>query len=123
MPDLSPLQHWRRIVIKCFPWLARIGVAPSGALQIKSAVGRIEIEGGGPAVLRVGDVRRLVFDPGEPLLGIAPALYYADADGGPFLPVAVVAPGSTVGGTVPPPPLVTPSTALAPSGSSKVACG
>lgn len=55
MADLPAIERWRRIVIKAFPWLARIGLAPSGALQIKSAAGRVEIEGAGPAAARVGD--------------------------------------------------------------------
>ena len=60
-PDL--LSHFAEIVTGKFPWLARCGLAVSGALQLRSAAGRTEIEGGGPAVGRVGDlVIRLAHD-------------------------------------------------------------
>lgn len=71
-----------------------------------------------PAALRVGDVRGLVFDPGVPS-ATPPAAYYTADGGASFVVVAMVAPGSTVGGTVPPLP-ATPYTQLAPSGSAKV---
>lgn len=122
MSDITPLERWKRIVLKAFPWLARIRLAPSGALQIKSAAGRIELEGGGPQVLRVGDVGRLVFDPGVPMT-TAPGLYYSPDASSAFTPVAMVPPGSTMGGTTPSLPGNTPSTTLAPKGSKKVTCG
>jgi hypothetical protein len=118
MADLTSLERWRRIILKLFPWLARIGVAPSGALQIKSAAARIEIEGGGPQVLRVGDVAWLILDPGIPTT-TPPALYYSTTSSkGPFTAIATVAiPGS------PPDPLTDVATQIAPTGSDKVTCG
>lgn len=51
------LKSQRKIITKLFPWLARIGTnLATGALGIRSAAGRTEIEGGGPAVARVGDL-------------------------------------------------------------------
>jgi hypothetical protein len=98
--------------------MARFGLAPSGALSIRSAVARIEIEGGGPQVLRVGDVAWLILDPGIPLT-TPPVLYYSRTSArGPFTALALV----TVPG-FPPNPLVDVATQLAPSGSSKVTCG
>ena len=121
MSDATPLQRWRTITLKLFPWLARIGLAPSGALQIKSAAGRTEIEGGGPAALRVGDGGWLLFDPGIPAT-TPPVLYYSTLSAfGPFSPVVVVA----VPGTPPPLGMALPpgGTQIAPSGSSKVTVG
>lgn len=126
MADLSPLEQWRVIVLKLFPWIARVGIAPSGALGIKSAVGRIELEGGGPAVARVGDAIEggwLLFDPGIPTT-TPPNLYYSSTSAqGPFAPVAQV----LVPGTPPPaglyPPGGTHIIGDITSGSAKVTCG
>lgn len=46
----------RSVVLALFPWMGRVGLAASKALRIASAVGRTELEGGGPAVGRVGDL-------------------------------------------------------------------
>lgn len=46
----------RTVILTLFPWLARVGLSPTKALQVRSAVGRLELEGGGPAAARVGDV-------------------------------------------------------------------
>jgi hypothetical protein len=120
--DLGPLDRLRRIVVKILPQLARLIIDPAtGNLAIRAADGRIDLAGGGPAVLRVPDVARLVLDPGIPGT-YTPALYLTRDGGSTFLPVAMVAPGSTQAGTVPPLP-GTPSTALAPSGSGKVTSG
>jgi hypothetical protein len=118
MADLTALQRWRRLIIKALPWLARIGLVPSGALAIKSAAGKIEIEGGGPALLRVGDVAWLILDPGIPTT-TPPKLYYSTTSpSGPFSAIALV----TVPGA-PPNPLVDMATQIAPDGSKKVTCG
>jgi len=140
MAEPTELSYIADVIKGLFPWLARIGFTPGtgGKLSIRAAAEGIVIDaleaiaigasakavqlaGGGPAALRVGDVRGLVFDPGVPST-TAPALYYT-ADGGlTFVVVAMVGPGTTVGGTVPPPPS-TPYTQLAPTGSGKVQIG
>jgi hypothetical protein len=45
----------RRVVTEAFPWLERIGLTAAKDLEIKSATGKIEVAGGGPAAHRVGD--------------------------------------------------------------------
>ena len=90
------------------------GASPKGAF----AEGIDQDPSASAPALRVGDVRSLVFDPGVP--GVTPPALYASPDGGTsFVLVSLVAPGSTVGGTVPPPPS-TPTTTLAPAGSARV---
>lgn len=118
MADANVFQRWKVIILKIFPWLARIGLAQSGALAIKSAAGRTELEGGGAAVLRVGDVAWLILDPGIPTT-TPPVLYYSTVSkNGPFLPIALV----TVPGA-PPNPAVDVATQIAGTGSKKVTCG
>jgi hypothetical protein len=111
----SPLRHIRSTVIALFPWLARCGLSPTKALQLRSAVGRTELEGGGPAVGRVGDlVVRLAHD-------AAGLLYVSTDDVAPYswAPIAAgttpatLAPNGTDAGT---------RCAIV-VGSSKVLCG
>lgn len=98
----------RRIILDTWPWLARVGVVASGALGIRSAAGRTELEGGGAAVLRVGDGGRLAFDP------TVPTLYYSSSPTALYVAVAV---------TTGPPAPTFPGTPVAPTGSSRVTCG
>ena len=119
------LSWWREVVVGLFPFLARFRTRPAiegGALEIKSAAGRVELEGGVLSVLRVGDGGRLVFDPGIPGT-TPPGLYYSPNGTALYAPVATVTPGSTVGGTVPTLLGSTPGTAIAPTGSGKVFAG
>ena len=123
--DLGPLSRWRRICLKVLPWLARLGIDPAtGNLYVRAADGRIDLAGGGPAVLRVPDVARLVFDPGIPG-SVAPGLAITRDGGQTFVTVALVTtPGCMVGGTVAPTSAQAPTTTpLAPSGSKAVTCG
>jgi hypothetical protein len=117
----APLASWKAIVEKLFPWLAYVTPAKDGGLSLRAAAAKLlhlQGDAGDPAALRVGDVAALVFDPGIPGT-TAPALYLTRDGGQTFVLVALVTPGSTVGGTVPPPP-TTPSTQLAPTGSATV---
>lgn len=120
----GPLDLLRETVMALFPWIAGIRLGSQGGLRVLAAASRLlhlQGDAGDPAVLRVPDVARLVFDPGVP--GATPPALYLTRDGGQtFVPVAIVAGGSTVGGTIPPPP-ATPTTALAPTGSARVTCG
>lgn len=123
--DVGPLDRWRRICLKALPWLARFGLDPAtGNLFVRAADTRIDLAGGGPAVLRASDTGgRLVFDPGVPGVAV-PAIYYQAPGSSVFVSVVVVPAGSTAGGTVPTLPGTTPATTvnLGP-GSTKVTCG
>jgi hypothetical protein len=124
MSDPAPLTSWREITVLVFPWLKGIVLSTvSGGLRVLAAAGKLHLQGdaGDPAALRVGDVPPLVFDPGVPGT-TAPALYLTRDGGKTFALVAPTTPGITVGGTVPP-VASTPSTPLAPSGSTKVTIG
>lgn len=46
----------RSIILELFPWMARFGLTAGKDLAIKSASGKVEVEGPGPAVHRVGDL-------------------------------------------------------------------
>lgn len=109
---MSDLRSIAEIVTGLFPWLARIGLGASGALEVRAASGRVELEGGGPAVSRVGDfIVRLAQDS---LTGV---LYVSTDDTAPrtWAPVA-----SVVGV----PLAATAGTRLAiTTGSEKVTCG
>jgi hypothetical protein len=121
VPTSSPLEAWRSIVTKLFPWLAYVEPSEDGGLSLRAAAAKLlhlQGDAGDPAALRVGDVAALVFDPGIPG-SMAPALYLTRDGGASFVLVALTAPGATVGGTVPPVP-PTPSTPLAPAGSTRV---
>jgi hypothetical protein len=123
-PPAPALASWRAITQQLFPFLAGFRLSTvSGGLRLLAAASKalhLQGDAGDPAVLRVGDVARLVFDPGIPS-STPPALFLTRDGGATFVVVAQVTGGSTVGGTVPP-PAATPSTALAPSGSTKVTC-
>lgn len=83
----TPRESIAEIIRRRFPWLARVGIGASGALEVRAASGRIELEGGGAAVGRVGDlVVRLVQDS---LTGV---LYVSTDDAAPrtWAPVASV---------------------------------
>lgn len=71
-PPTRATTPWRSMFDRQYPWIARIGTAPSGALAIRSAAGRIEMEGGALPAARATDfVVRFAFDP------LVPALYYS----------------------------------------------
>jgi hypothetical protein len=106
------LTSQRKIFTKLFPWLARFGLAPSGALAIRSAAGRVELEGGGPGVARVGDlVVRLYLDSASGILyaSASPAAPYT------WTPVA--------SGILPPTPTDAGTSIRVTTGSAKVTCG
>jgi hypothetical protein len=108
IPELSALKE---ILYGLLPWAARIRVRPQnegGALEVKSAAGRTEIEGGGPAALRVGDGGRLAFDP------TVPTLYYSPDSSSSYVIVAT---------TIGPPAQDFVGTQVAPTGSRKVFLG
>lgn len=112
MSAQSLLASQRKIVARQFSWLDRIGLAASGALGIRSAAGRIEIEGGGPAVARVGDlVVRLYWD------SLASMLYVSTSSAAPYSwsPVA--------SGIIPPTPADAGTKAAIVEGSARVTCG
>lgn len=100
-PDRTALERWHHITLKCFPWLARIGLAASGALKIASAAGRTEIEGGGPAAARVGDSVGYLY--AQTSAGTLLAIYYSPTPppAGAWVPVvtAPVPPSPTTNGT------------------------
>ncbi len=59
----TPLKSLRSIILGLFPWLARCGLAPSGALALRGVAGRTELEGGGRAAAGKGHaVVRLSYD-------------------------------------------------------------
>lgn len=82
-PADPPRKSIRKVILDLFPWLARVGLTPAGALKIRSAAGRTELEGGGPAAARVGDVAGFEFL--EVTTGggnvVAVALYRSAANG------------------------------------------
>jgi hypothetical protein len=117
----SALASWKAIVEKLFPWLAYVTPAKDGGLSLRAAAAKLlhlQGDAGDPAALRVGDIPALVFDPGVPGT-TAPALYLTRDGGATFALVALTTPGITVGGKAPP-IAATPSTKLAPTGSTKV---
>lgn len=105
------LSHWETIILGLFPFLARFRVASSGALEVKSATSRTELEGGGAAVARVGDMSgRLYRD------ATSGALYYSPSATADYVIVASAA-GPPVNGA-------TPGTAIVvATGSAKVSSG
>lgn len=115
MSDTHVLQRWRVIVLKLFPWMARFVLSPSGALAIKSAAARIELEGGGPAVGRVGDSCGYLY--AQTLSGVLVAVYYSAT----APPAALWAP--VVMSTAPPTALTAGTPIAIQTGSSKVTCG
>jgi hypothetical protein len=118
MSQPTRLSFTREIINGLFPWIGRIGLSASKALQVRSPVGRIELEGGGPAVVRVGDfVIRLSFYPGVPN-SVAPSVWFSASTAAPYTwaplaTCAVTGPLTTDGGT----PI---NCAV---GSTKVTCG
>src|SRR5262249_15290509 len=106
------------------PWLARIGLAASGALSIKSAAGKTEIEGdaSSPAAARIGDVAdcgSLTFAPAPGIPSPGVVITYTPPVGTPTV-ITLLATGLTAAVLPPGPvPLVSKLT----SGSGKVRIG
>jgi hypothetical protein len=105
---------FREIVLGLFPWLARFGLdAVSKRLQVRSAGDGIDIEGGGPAVGRVGDlVVRLGLNAGVPSYSTSTSAPYT------WLPIPS---GSGPGGALLPTDAGVELTIT--TGSGKVTCG
>lgn len=120
-----PVQSWAEITAGLFPWMKDIVLSTvSGGLRILAAAGKLHLAGDATdaGALRTSDTGgRLLFDPGIPSTGPAPALYYAPGPTADYAPVIMVIPGSTVGGTVPSLPGAIAGTAVALGpGSTKV---
>jgi hypothetical protein len=123
----SAIASLKAIVTNLFPWLAWVSVAKDGGLSLRAAAAKLlHLQGdmGDPAAVRVSDTGgKFVFDQGIPG-SVAPALYYQAPGSSTFVPVIMVTPGGTAGGSVPTLPGATVATtvALGP-GSEKVTIG
>lgn len=107
----AALDSWRAIVTSLFPFLARVGVSTSGALAIKSAAGRTEVEGGTypVALATVSMSGRLYWD------SIASVLYYSPDATAAYVPIAT--------GIIPPLPATPGTSIVVATGSEKVKSG
>lgn len=123
MTTAAPLESWRKIILSLFEWMTGFRLAGDGGLSIRSAGAQLHLQGdaGDPAILRVGDGGRLVFDPGVPGV-LSPGLYYSPSSTAAYTPVFLLTPGSTAGGTLPTILGGVPGTPIAPSGSAKATC-
>lgn len=100
--DLTPLQRWRRIVLKLFPFLARFGIDPAtGNLAVRAGDTRIDLAGGGPPVARATDLAFRIW----PVIGSSGinSLWLSASVAAPYVwlevPVAIAPPTPTDGGT------------------------
>lgn len=124
MPADPPRKSIRKVILDLFPWLARVRVsALDGGLSVRSAAQWLHLGGdaGDPRALTAADTAgKWAFDPGIPG-SLAPAIYVLNPGGEAYLPMIMLTPGSTVGGTLPSIPAATPGmpVALGP-GSSRV---
>lgn len=95
-PPPATLSLWAEILLLIHPWLSRLGIGASGALEIKSAASRIELEGGGRPASGVGHfVTRLAFFPGVPASSPALIWYSLTPDPGPYTWVPLFVCGPT----------------------------
>lgn len=112
-PPAPPRKSMRSVFLELFPWLARFGLSASGALAIKSAAGRTELEGGGSPALASRDIGgRLIWD------AMLSTLFYSPSATGAYVAVTV----SATPGVPPLPGAVGTTIALGP-GSQKVSIG
>ncbi len=116
MSDSNRLDRVRTVVEALFPWLVRCGPTEgTGRLKIKSDGAGVDIEGGGPAVARVGDlVVRLSYD------GAGGALYYSTSTAAPYVWLPV--PSGSVPGVFPPDPTDPGVAVTITTGSARVTC-
>ena len=102
----SPHASLRSIVLALFPWLARCGLSASSALQLRSAAGRTELEGGGRPAAGKGHRAGRLYLQTPPML--PPVLWYSPdtaagasatwtaVDSGVLPPVAATTAGTAV---------------------------
>lgn len=91
MADRAAVDRIRSVVEGLFPWVKRIGVTASGALGIRSAASRTELEGGGrPASGKGHFCVRLAFFPGVPGT-TPPSLWFSNSPTRPYAWTAVAA--------------------------------
>lgn len=114
--DLGPLDRWRRICLKVFPWLARFGLDPAtGNLFVRAADTRIDLAGGGPAVARMGDGTGYLY--AQLSAGAVVALWWSATapPNAAWVPI--------VSGAIPPTNLTAGTPTSISAGSAKVTCG
>ncbi len=116
MSTASLAASTRKLVLRLFPWLTRCGIAPSGALALRGAAGRTELEGGGAPLGRVGDeASQIQFYPGVPAV-TPPSLWISYDHGATWAAcIATIVTG--------PPPNTPGSPIRITAGSSRVTCG
>ncbi len=136
----TQITYVAEVVRGLFPFLARFGLTPAGALSIRAAAEAIvidaletiaigasakavELAGGarGGVLTPVDTGGKFNFDPGAGLLSAA--LFYKPPGGSAYVLVTLLPAGSTIGGTVPPIPSTGGTTVTLGPGSSKVSAG